>query len=98
MQWTPVRGEVLVLRREPHNIHDPYAVAIMKSEKVVGHVPKAYSRIVSCFIGHGNRASCEITGDRINRGVQLGVEVPCVYKFYGSQAYIDRIRDLLQSL
>ena len=30
--------------------------------------------------------------------VQLGVEVPCVYKLYGRQAYIKRLEELLSEL
>uniref|UniRef100_A0A1X7TZF6 Uncharacterized protein n=1 Tax=Amphimedon queenslandica TaxID=400682 RepID=A0A1X7TZF6_AMPQE len=36
--WTPVAGEELVLRRQPDNEHDPYAVAVIKDEEVAGHV------------------------------------------------------------
>ena len=37
--WTPEIGEVLLLRREPHNIKDKSAVVIMKETDIVGHVP-----------------------------------------------------------
>ena len=38
--WELREGEVLVLKREPDNIEDKFAVAVMKSGAVVGHVPK----------------------------------------------------------
>ena len=31
---------------------------------------------------------CEVMGGRVNCGVGLGLEVPCLYKFYGSRAYM----------
>ena len=37
--WLPHVGEVLLLEREPLNSVDNYAVAIVKSGTVVGHVP-----------------------------------------------------------
>ena len=34
--WTPVSGEILQLR----NDHDNYAVAVVKSDQTIGHVPQ----------------------------------------------------------
>ena len=39
--WEPREGEVLLLKREPDNIEDKFAVAVIKREQIVGHVPKA---------------------------------------------------------
>lgn len=38
--WTLVVVEELVVRRQPDNKHDEYAVAVVKDEEVVGHVPR----------------------------------------------------------
>ena len=93
--WTPVVGEELVLRRQPDNEHDPYAVAV-KDEEVAGHVPRNISQVVSFFLSHsGNVGFCNITGPRVNRGVGLGLEVPCVYKFYGKKVYLKKLTELL---
>lgn len=90
--WTPVIGELLTLKRQPDNGYDNYAVAVVKNEDVVGHIPKTISRLVSHFLmKDGHSAFCE---HRVNRGVQLGVEVPCIYRFYGRQSYLDRLNDL----
>ena len=35
---------------------------------------------------------CEVTGQRLNRGVGLGLAVPCVYKFYECQSHINEHR------
>ena len=37
--WTPVVGETLLLKREPSNEKDSSAVAVMKEDIIVGHVP-----------------------------------------------------------
>ena len=42
---------------------------------------------------------CEVTGERVNRGVQHGVrEVPCVYKFYGRRSHITKLKELVYKL
>ena len=96
LEWTPVVGELLTLKREPENPYDRWAVAVMKGEQLVGHIPRSVSQIVSCFLSRdGHRAVCEVIGSRVNRGVQLGVEVPCIYRFYGRLTYINRLKELL---
>ena len=37
---------------------------------------------------------CDVSGSSVNRGVGLGVEIPRKYKFYGRQAYVDRLQIL----
>lgn len=38
--WTATMGEVLACEREPTNEQDRYAVAVLKSGTIVGHLPK----------------------------------------------------------
>ena len=38
---------------------------------------------------------CEVTGKNIYQSARLGLEIPCVYRFYGCQLYVDRLRMLL---
>ena len=38
--WEAATGEVLGRREESTNIHDPFAVTILKGDSVVGHVPQ----------------------------------------------------------
>jgi len=94
--WTPTVGEVLSVKREVLNEYDRFAVAIWKDEEVVGHVPKALSKITSFFLKYnGILVFCEVTGRRVNRGVGLGMEVPCIYKFYGCQAHIKKLQEIV---
>ena len=51
--WEAAIGEELDCRREPSNAIDRYAVAVMKSGTVVGHLPKKLSCIYSLFIRRG---------------------------------------------
>ena len=89
--WTPVIGETLTLQREDGNLEDEYAVAIMKTGTVVGHVPRELSRIFF-FLQHSGTIQCIITGHR-KRG--LGLEVPCSYKLFGKPKYIKKLVKLL---
>ena len=93
--WTPVIGQLLPVRRESSNVHDPFAVAVWKGGEVVGHAPKSLSKTMSFFLNYdGNVVFCEVTGPRVNRGVGLGMEVPCVYKFYGRRSHIKKLEDI----
>ena len=93
--WTPFVGEILSLKREAQNRYDNRAVAVMKGEQLVGHVPRPISRQTFYFLSYaGNRVICTVTGRRTNRGVGLGVEVPCIYKFTGRKSHIKRLGEL----
>ena len=58
--WEAVIGEELDCQRDPSNAIDRYAVAVVKSGTVVGHLPKKLSRIYSLFIRRGGvvRSMC----------------------------------------
>lgn len=58
-------GEVLLLKREPENVHDKYAVAVIRQcdniYYTVGHIPYNLTPIVSQYLARdrscrGNRA------------------------------------------
>ncbi len=48
--WTAVVGEELPYQRETVNPRDPFAVAVLKDEAIVGHVPRKISSICSLFL------------------------------------------------
>ena len=79
------------------NCYDKFTVAVVKNDRPVGHMPNTVNKAVSSFLrraGHGGL--CEVRGNRVNHKVNLGVEVPCTYRFYAGQTYIDRLNSLLQ--
>jgi len=46
--WEAALGQLLPCQREPGNIHDPYAVAVVEigvATRIVGHVPRAISSV-----------------------------------------------------
>ena len=87
--WSPVVNEILQLRQEPNNLKDNEAVAVVKDGVVVGHVPRLLSSTVFHFLSREcNNGSVKITGPRVNRGAGYGLEVPCIYCFYGPSKYL----------
>ena len=61
-------------------------IAVFKDGEVVGHIPQVFSKTTLFFLRYE-----EITGKRLNRSIQLGVEVPCLYKFYGHLAKLKEL-------
>ena len=50
--------------RESGNQNNTHAVAIVKEDVTVGHVPRAFSPICCIFIRKGGKIKCLITGGR----------------------------------
>ena len=91
--WNPALGDVLPLERELTNPKDKFSVALMKGSTVVGHIPYNIAPAVSHFLI--NKATVEVTGAAVNRGAGYGMEIPCKYRFYGTNDYIERLRLIL---
>ena len=51
-KWDASVGEVLMCVRETHNTQDWYAVAVKKSQIVVGHLPRKISRVLLLVCSH----------------------------------------------
>ena len=84
--WNPVDGAVLVCTRETDNPHDNYAVSIIRSSYVVGHVPLGLSKIFSNFLSLPiSTMLCTVTGKRLTRGAGLGLEVLVMYQAKGHE-------------
>ena len=77
--WTPLIGEELECQREPGNIEDVYAVALLNGGIKVGHVPHEISTMCSMFPRKGGAMICTITGNRRYSAdlVQGGMVIPC---------------------
>ena len=96
--WELRVGEVLALEREPHNIVDQFAVAVVWSGRTVGHVSFNLAPIFSHFLKRSfNKGTAEITGVKVNHGGGYVLEVPCIYRLYGPKTYVERARTMLGS-
>ena len=84
--WKPRLGELLQCKMEFRNIHDPYAVAVVRNDgaEVVGHVPRKISSLCYFFIKRKGTIICQVTGKRC-RSLDLpqgGLEVPCTLTLF----------------
>jgi hypothetical protein len=95
--WTPQFGEVLLCRPEYGNLHDLYAVAVVRQGNIVGHIPRKISTICHLFLRHGGEMICQIVGARRYSAdlPQGGLEVPCYVTFIGSGPEIDKVKKML---
>ena len=87
-----VGDDSLVCQREENNAHDDNAVGIMYDDlvasrivsRIAGHVPRNYTPVFARFLMLPNHSiRCRVTGQRVNRGASIGLEVSADYIFYG---------------
>ena len=45
-----------------------------------------------------HKAFTEVTGERENRGAGYGIEIPCVYHVYGPKTYVNKLKELTDSV
>ena len=95
--WDADLGEQLPCQREPMNTKDPFAVAVVKSQVTVGHIPRKISSICSMFLRHGGTINCRVTASRrYSRDLpQGGLEIPCVLTFRGGAKDIAKVSKLV---
>ena len=51
--WTPHVGEILGTRNEAGNHHNRFAVAVLRDDCIVGHIPCAVSKTAWYFLEQG---------------------------------------------
>ena len=92
--WTPVIGEQLVCRREDSNPRNRCAVAVVKAEEIVGHVPRFILTACSLFIRQGGSIYCTITESRrYSRDLPKGgMEIPCTFRFVGNGGEMKKLK------
>ena len=98
-KWTPVIGQTLLVKREPTNHKDKNAVALYEDDRIVGHVPFNLAPYLSRFLARDvNKAFAEVTGEKVNRKAGYGLEIPCVYRLYGPKAYVDKMKEMTDTM
>ena len=73
---------------------DRNAVAVMKEGQIVDHIPFNLSTIISLLLRRDvNKALARIAGGKVNTCSRAGygLEILCVYQFYGPKPYIDKL-------
>ena len=96
--WEPVIGEELQCSLDDANLHDPFAVAVVKNGFTVGHLPKKISSSCSLFMRRQGAISCVVIGFRRYSSdlVQGGLEVPCKIIFRGPNDMIQKVERLVK--
>ena len=94
--WEAAVGESLTCERETNNPRDRYAVAVKKSETVIGHLPRKVARLCSLFLLRGGTIDCIVSGSRRYSAdlPQGGLEVPCSLVFLGAPEEILKLNKL----
>ena len=77
--WEAELDEELPCQKEPINIVDPFAIAVMKNGTITGHVPRKLSSVCSLFLDRNGSITCYVTGHkRYSRDLpQGGMAIPC---------------------
>lgn len=95
--WNPSVGDDFNCEREEGNTEDPYAVAVMYSGGIVGHVPRVISAACSLFLERSGTINCRIIGSR-RYSIDLpqgGLELPCQYTFQGDEILMKKLKKLV---
>jgi len=95
--WHVVNGEELMCEHEPSNGRDRYAVAVIKDDEIIGHLPRKILRICSLFLLRGGSIKCRVNGSRRYSAdlPQGGVEIPCTLLFEAQGNEIKKVIKLL---
>ena len=85
--WNAPQGQVLPCRSDRTNLHDPFAVSVVKDDQTVGHVPRRISAACSMFLRRNETITCRVIGTRkySTNLPQGGLEIPCELVFIGTQ-------------
>ena len=65
--WEAALGQLLHCQREPGDIHDLYAMAVVETgvaTRIVAYVPRAISSVCYFFLGKSGSITCKVTGSR----------------------------------
>lgn len=95
-RWTAV-GEQLVCKRELGNSKDRYAVAVLKNDDIVGHLPVKISKICSIFLARRGSIVCVVSQPRRYSSdiPQGGLEIPCTIRFSGTKKEVKKLKRCL---
>ena len=97
--WENELDKELPCQKEPVNIDDPFAVAVMKSGIILGHVPRKISSVCSLFLDRNGSITCRVTGHRryLHDLPQGGMEIPCTLTFEEKLKYAEKAKRLIEN-
>ena len=92
--WEPQFKEELHCLSELAIDYDKNAVAIVRDDQIVGHIPQVKSKVCAFYIRRGGTIKCRVIGKRQHG---LGLEIPCIYIFKGNEKDANALISLLKS-
>jgi hypothetical protein len=95
--WDPEINEVLTLVHEKDNKSDKFAMAVLKSGRIVGHAPRKNSKIMYFYMQRGGKITVTVTGTKVNRSEGVGLEIPGTYTFVGPEKNTKGLAKLKQN-
>ena len=97
--WTATVGEEFPCKREMSNSFDPFAVAVMRGDTVIGHVPRKILSVYSLFLRREGSITCQVSGSkRYSEDLaQGGLEIPCLLRFEGGARVTEKAKKLVES-
>ena len=58
-------------------------------QSLKAHSYMSYMYMPSAYIHSCTHYAIQVTGNKVNHGAGLGLEIPCAYRLYGPKAYCD---------
>ena len=94
--WDASIGEDILCEWEPFNDGNRYAVAALKDDTIVGHIPRKISQICLLSLARCGAIVCTPTGGRRYSSdlPQGGLEIPCKLKFTGKWKEVQKVKTL----
>ena len=91
---------MFAMPRERNNGHDPYALAVVKDDNVVGHVPRKLSAICDMLLHQDESITCQVNERKqYSRDLLQGdLEVPCMLTFCGAKSQLVKVQALVQKV
>ena len=83
-------GEELLVNCEYGNKHDEHTIAVLNDSEIVSHLPRTILCISCFFLRRGGHIICRVTGKRRHDD---GLEVPCVYVYFGNVKTIIHVHE-----
>ena len=97
--WNPVVGKEFPCKHEDGHRVDPFTVAVVRGDTIIGHVPRKISSICYLYLRQAGSIVCCVTGSRLF-SVDLargGLEIPCVLTFQGDAKHTAKAKKLVES-
>lgn len=74
-----IRDESLIRRKENGNVYDPHAMAIIRGNAAVGHVPQIMWLLWKFLSLPKTSIRARVLSKRVNRGAGCSLEIPVCF-------------------